>query len=77
MVVPCNLAEIYGRFGSTYCLHHQGDESPFSHGVTIQKTNISIDENVKFAQCESNWIGYLKSLMSLQTSLSGKLKKTL
>jgi hypothetical protein len=26
-IVPCNVAEIYGRFRGTYELHHQGNES--------------------------------------------------
>jgi hypothetical protein len=25
VVAPCRLVKVYQRFGSQYCLHHQGD----------------------------------------------------
>jgi hypothetical protein len=27
IVAPCNLVEIFQRFGGAYCVHHQGDKS--------------------------------------------------
>jgi hypothetical protein len=31
-VAPCNLIEIYRRFGGAYCLHNQGDHHPNDGG---------------------------------------------
>jgi hypothetical protein len=39
VVAPCSLVEVYQRFASLCCLHHQGDCTRL-HGARTQKTAI-------------------------------------